>query len=181
MKNLKKLSLAALLAALCLVGTLISIPLPTGYANLGDCLAFAAGFVLGGPWGIIAAALGSALADLILGWAIYMPATAILKGIIAVFGMIGAKAIYRESARPVLQRALLPVLSLAGEIIMVCGYFTYECFALGVGEASVASVPVNIGQGAVGVVASVTIAAAFMKIPALARLVSAKNDFIERK
>ena len=169
------------MAALCFVATLISFPLPTGYANLGDCMAFASGFILCGPWGIVAAALGSALADLVLGWAIYMPATALLKGIIGLVGVICAKKLLSHKRGGVGSKVFLVIASLIGELIMVAGYFAYECFALGVGEAAIVSVPVNLGQGAVGVAASVAITVAFMKIPALSRLVSAKNEFNDRR
>ena len=172
MKNnnqIKRLILSALFAALCMVSTaFLAFPLPTGYANLGDGFAFAAGFVLGMPWGIAAAGLGSALADLVLGYAIYMPATAILKALIAVAGAICARILLRKSGKFPLWAMLL--CSLSGEAVMVLGYFVYECFVIGVGEAAVVSIPANVGQGAVGMLVSVALVSALSKIPGLRKL-----------
>ena len=64
----------------------------------------------------------------------------------------------------------MPAASFAGEALMVSGYFLYECYVLGVGEAALTSIPVNIGQGAVGMLASIVIASVFLKVPALSRL-----------
>ena len=169
--NIKKICLAALFAALCFVATaFISFPLPTGYANLGDCFAFMAGFVLGMPWGIAAAGIGSMLADIVLGYAVYAPATFVLKAIIAVAGALCIGVLLRHKTSAKWWRLAMPAASFAGEALMVSGYFLYECYVLGVGEAALASIPVNIGQGAVGMLASIVIASVFLKVPALSRL-----------
>lgn len=177
MKNIRKLSLSALLAAFCLVSTaVISVPLPTGYANLGDCFAFASGFILGMPWGIAAAGIGSALADLLLGYAIYIPATAIIKALVAVAGALCAKAVMVANVSKLRRRVMIPICSIVGEIVMVIGYFVYEYAVIGIKEAAFASVPANCTQALVGVVASVSVVTVFIKIPALSKLISSKNQ-----
>ena len=168
--NIKKLCLAALFTALCFVATLISFPLPTGYANLGDCFAFLSGFVLGMPWGIAAAGIGSMLADIVLGYAVYAPATLVLKALIAVAGALCIGVLLRHKKSPKWWKLAIPAASFAGETLMVSGYFLYECYVLGVGEAALASIPVNVGQGAVGIAASMVVASVFLKVPALSRL-----------
>ena len=79
MKDKKILSLviAALFAALTCVATMIfTIPLPgKGYLNTGDCFVILSGCLLGPVYGGLAAGIGSALADLILGYALYAPGT----------------------------------------------------------------------------------------------------------
>lgn len=158
--HVKKLVLASLFAALALVATLfLAIPLPTGYANLGDCFAFIAGFVLGGAWGAAAAGIGIALADLLGGFGIYAIATFIIKAFIAVCGAIAAK--FAKNNR--LNVVLFAALSLLGEAVMVLGYFFFESVFLGVGEAAIASVPGNLTQAAVGAVTSVVLAVVFTK------------------
>ena len=175
MKNTKKLIVSALFIALCFVATMfLAFPLPTGYANLGDCFAFSAGFILGMPWGIAAAALGSALADLISGYAIYMPATFILKGLIAVVGALCARAVFKKKRKGFANILMTGGFSLAGELIMVAGYFIFECFALGVKEAALASVPANLGQAAVGLVASVIIVMILNKNRRLSTFISSE-------
>lgn len=158
--HVKNLVLASLFAALALVATLfLAIPLPTGYANLGDCFAFIAGFVLGGAWGAAAAGIGTALADLLGGFGIYAIATFIIKAFIAVCGAIAAKFAKNDRLNVVLFAAL----SLLGEAVMVLGYFFFESVFLGVGEAAIASVPGNLTQAAVGAVTSVVLAVVFTK------------------
>ena len=83
-KTLKKLVLSGLIAALVFVTTaFIAIPLGIGYANFGDCFVILAGLLLGPVYGSLAAVVGAALSDLILGYGIYVPATFIIKGLMA--------------------------------------------------------------------------------------------------
>lgn len=156
--NTKKLVISALFAALGLVATLFfAFPLPTGYANLGDCFAFAAGFCLGGVWGAAAAGIGIALADLLGGYGVYAIATFIIKAFIALCGAMAARLAREGKWRIV----VIAVASLLGEAMMVLGYFFFESVFLGVGAAAIASVAGNLTQAAVGVVTSVLLAAVF--------------------
>ncbi len=144
MKNnkVKKLVLAALFTALAAVATaVIAIPLPHGFANLGDAVVLLAGGILGGPLGILAAAVGSALADILLGFALYAPATFVIKGAMAaVFWLL-----YRKKAN-VWRMIVAAVLA---ECIMVGGYFLYETVLYGAAAASL-SLFGNAVQGAIG-------------------------------
>ena len=156
--NTKKLVISALFAALGLVATLFfAFPLPTGYANLGDCFAFAAGFCLGGGWGAAAAGIGIALADLLGGYGVYAVATFIIKAFIALCGAMAAR-LAREGRWRIV---VIAAASLLGEAMMVLGYFFFESVFLGVGAAAIASVAGNLTQAAVGVVTSVLLAAVF--------------------
>ena len=131
-----------------------------------------AGFVLGLP-GIAAAGIGCALADLVSGYAIYIPVTAVLKALIALAGAISARCLFRGQYKLLIRRLAVPISSFLGEMIMVLGYFAYEYFIIGVGEAAVVSLPANLGQAALGIVASVIIAGVFAKNHALSGFVSA--------
>lgn len=155
----KKLVLSALFAALGLVSTLFfAFPLPTGYANLGDCFAFLAGFCLGG-WGIAAAGIGIALADILSSYVIYAPATLIIKAFIALCGLVAVRWIQKGKFRLV----TIASLSLLGEAMMVLGYFFFESVFLGVGAAAVASVAGNLTQAVVGIATSTALAMIFTK------------------
>ena len=72
-KKIRKLVLAALLAALVCVATMVvQIPSPMqGYVNLGDCFVLLSGWLLGPWYGFAAGGIGSMLADLFLGYAHY--------------------------------------------------------------------------------------------------------------
>ena len=66
----KKLIIAALMAALaCVVTMIVKVPSPLkGYVNLGDCIVLIAGWILSPAYGFMAAAIGSAMADVFSGY-----------------------------------------------------------------------------------------------------------------
>ena len=143
--NTSKLVRAALMTAIVLALTLIVIPIPMsqGYINLGDAGVYAAAAAVGGIWGVVAAALGSALADVILGsFAIYAPATFLIKGLAALFALI------------ILKRAKggWRLLGLVGcGVFIAGGYLAFETlFVSGSFAAALANLPFNLVQAVVG-------------------------------
>ena len=149
----QKITLSALLAALIFVATrFIQIPLPSvGYVNLGDVFVILAGWMLPGGYGFLAAGIGSALADLLSGFAIYAPVTFLIKGLMAllvgvIFKCLGKK----NNSIKVLIVALLA--AFIAEAIMIAGYLVYESFLYGF-KTAVLSVPFNGIQGVVGLIA----------------------------
>lgn len=151
-KRTKHICFCALFAGIICACTFISIPLPIGYFNLGDAAVLLSAWILGPLFGCIAAAAGSALADLLMGYVIYMPATAIIKALIVLcaclFSSLLQKAICSEKL------AFIPraISAIVGETVMVGGYFLYEATVLGYGLGAVASVPGNALQAICGVV-----------------------------
>ncbi|MBR2732488.1 MAG: ECF transporter S component [Clostridia bacterium] len=147
-KNVQKLVTAALMAALVFVATLlIQIPIPAtgGYVNFGDGVVILCGVLLGPVYGGLAAGVGAMLTDLISGYAVYIPATFVIKGLMAVAAYF---LVRRLGSRFIAFLAS----SFCAEILMVLGYFAYECFALGFGKAAAASLLPNLAQGAAGIV-----------------------------
>lgn len=128
MKSLtKKLAFAALFATLCCVSTLIvTVPLPNGYFNVGDVFVLLAGWFLGGIWGGAAAAVGSALADLWSGFALYAPATFLIKGLNAALAWLVASSIKKIIKKDSLDFISRIAGAIAGETVMVLGYFLFE-------------------------------------------------------
>lgn len=146
-QQLRKLILTALLAALtCIATTLIQMPSPLGgYYNLGDCFVLTGAFLLGPVYGACAGGIGSMLADLLLGYSTYAPATLIIKGLMAAVAALLSRAL---SKRPY---AGMLLGSLAGEITMAGGYFLFELALYG--SAAVESLLMtNLPQGAVGLI-----------------------------
>jgi uncharacterized membrane protein len=96
----QKIVTASMLATLCCVATMvIKIPLAgpfKGYVNLGDCIVLLAGWLLSPTYGFAAAGIGSALADLLLGYNIYAPATFLIKGIMALIAYYCFKALHNK-------------------------------------------------------------------------------------
>ena len=151
-KKIRKLVLAALLAALVCVATMVvQIPSPMqGYVNLGDCVVLLSGGLLGPWYGFAAGGIGSMLADLFLVFAHYAPGTLVIKGLVALL----AALLYEKLGRSPAVRIASGVV---GEIVMVLGYFGYASMLLGKGLAAAASIPGNIFQGAVGLVVGVVL------------------------
>lgn len=141
--NIKKLTFSGVMAALTFIATyFIKIPNPIGYIHLGDGVILA-GATLLGPAAIIPAAFGSALADFMGGYYIYLVPTLLVKGIIAGFaGILIAKN------KP--NAAGAAVIFTLAEIIMVGGYFITEYFLYGIALA-IGSIPGNLIQGFSGV------------------------------
>lgn len=143
----KKLTTTAVMTALVFVVTLlIYIPVPAvkgAYFNIGDVIIYCLSFILGGPYAVFAAAVGSALADLTLGSVIYIPATLVIKGCMAL--IVGVLTLKNIS----FGRYLLACV-VAG-LVMAFGYCTYEFFAIGGWAAAAATFIPNMIQAGCGV------------------------------
>lgn len=141
--NLNKLVLSGLLIAIIFVVTLfVKVPTPQGYIHAGDGFVLLSGMILGPLLGSLVSGIGSALADLQAGYIPYIPATFIIKMIMA---LIASKAIHRRKG----QVLFLFILS---ELIMVVGYFVFEWILLSSYQAAIPQVPLNLIQAAFGVV-----------------------------
>ena len=150
----KTLVTASLLAALTVISTMIiKIPSPLkGYMNLGDCVVLLSGWILPPFYSFFAAGLGSALADLFLGYTIYAPATFIIKGLMA----ICAHYVYKATNQRIISGFL-------AECIMVFGYYIFEGVLYGF-IPSLANMPANIVQGVAGLVLGLLLIKTFEKL-----------------
>ena len=153
--KIKKLVLASVFAAIvCVATTVFAFPLPgNGYANLGDCFVIICGGLLGSWWGFAAAAVGAALSDIILGYAVYAPATFIIKGIMAL-------AVHYIAVKKSV--IMIAVSAVAAEIIMVAGYFLFELAVFGAGVA-VPDILGNATQAVAGIVTGTVLLTVFVK------------------
>ena len=145
----RKLCLAALFAALACAGTSIAIPLPVGYFNLGDIFVLCAAWILGPVLGYAAAAIGTALADVILGYLVYAPATFVVKGCMALAAALLLPVFLSILKKDFPARLITAII---GEAIMVGGYFLFEATFMGCGIGAAASIPGNTLQAACGVI-----------------------------
>lgn len=168
-KKLLKICYAAMFAALICVATLvIQIPSPLGgFINFADCFILIAAWGLGPVYGFAAGGIGSALADIISGYAIYAPGTLIIKGLIAVAAALITHAIVTRS-----EKLRLPAFfagAIGGELVMVFGYVLYEATVLGYGAGAVAGIVGNCVQGGFGVAAGVVLAQIIHKTKLLSK------------
>ena len=147
-KKLRLLVQTALFAAIITVATMIiQIPIPGGgYVHPGDSVILLCAWLLGPIPGAVAGAVGAGLADLLSGYALYLPATVLIK---ALMGLCAGALFTRLSNRTT---GRLLGGTVAG-LVMVLGYFLYEAFVLGLGLGAVASVPANLFQALFGLAA----------------------------
>jgi uncharacterized membrane protein len=156
--KLKILTQTALMAALIFVVTFaVRIPIPFasgGYLNIGDAPVYIAGFLLGGPAGALAAAIGSALSDILGGYPVYAVATFIIKGLM---GYVCGRIAFGKG----LPRFALA--SVTGGAIMVAGYAIFEALFFNVPQA-IAAIPFNAVQWLAGVVVAVILYPVISKV-----------------
>ena len=152
-----KLVTCALFAALSCVTTIV-VQVPSalgGYVNLGDCSVILGGWLLGGPYGFLAAAIGSALADIIVSFVSYAPGTFVIKGLVALV----AYFVYKELKPTPLGKYgffCRILAAICAETVMITGYYFYESLVLGLGfEGPLLNVPFNAIQGVFAVVTAV--------------------------
>ena len=156
----KKIVMAAMLAALaCIATMIIKIPSPLkGYLNLGDCIVLVAGWMLSPTYGFLAAGLGSALADLFSGYVTYAPATFVIKGLMALIAFYGFKLLHNKIGN-LPSRIITGILA---EIMMILGYFAFEGFLYGF-VPSLVNIPANGVQGIAGLIIGVILIKIFEK------------------
>lgn len=176
--SVRKIVLTSLMIALVFIITYLPFlhipsPVPPGYFNIGDAAIMIAAILLGKRSGLVAGAIGSALADLAYGAFIFAPITFIVKGIEGY--VVGAVAGRREGRKPSYARRVLAVI--AGAFIIVAGYFILELTLYRMIDNSLAiatiisEVPGNLVQG----VASAVFAYVFTAILDRTKLIKSLN------
>lgn len=144
-------------AALIFVATAVfPIPLGNGYANLGDTLIAVSSFFVGPLWGALAAGVGSALADLFLGYTVYAPATFIIKALMAVIFFFLFNPFAKGKGK--IPASLLA--SFCAEVFMIAGYFLFESI-LYTPAGALPNILGNSIQGIVGCVCSAVLISMF--------------------
>ena len=161
MKNIKIAALS-IVALTCLTTLFVRIPLPSrGYFNVGDVAVVFGGLVLGfmNPrqgiwWALGACGIGSALADILSGFAVFAPLTFAAKG------AEGALAAVAASRTGTVRCTVLAI----GGAAMVGIYFFGEVMMPNIGlQGAVAEIPANLIQAVGGAVGGMFAATALKK------------------
>ena len=122
--------------------------------------------IWGAVWGLLAAGIGSAMADLLGGYFVYVPITFAVKGLIALF----AGLVYQKMATDKKKKYIAVLIGGVIDIVLVAGgYFVCEYFLYG---ASAASIPANIIQGVGGLVISIILYPILIAIPDINQMAS---------
>ena len=139
---------ALMMACVCAATIIIKVPSPLkGYLNLGDCAVLMAGWILSPGYGFLAAGVGSALADLFSGYMTYVPATLVIKGLMALI----VYACYKLMSKRLGSLVSQIIGGVIAEVVMVLGYFVFEGFLYGF-VPSLVNIPANCVQGAAGLI-----------------------------
>ncbi len=139
-----------------------------GYVNIGDTAVLLCAWVIGGPFGFLAAGLVSGLADLLAGYAAYVPGTFLIKCLMAVSAYVLLN-ILKELRVPKLIAYVAS--AAAAEVVMVAGYFVFEAYVLGYGAGAVPAILSNIFQGITNLCLGVVLMLALEKSRALELLI----------
>lgn len=167
-----KIVMTGLMMCLVTVATMfIKIPVVVtqGYVHLGDSMIFLSILVLGRKNGTIAAGVGSALGDILGGYAFWAPWTLIVKSLMAfIMGTFIENA--EKNGRLVNKNSKLSLIEIVGMLLagveMTVGYYIVESVMYGNMVTPLMSIPWNVGQFVVGIVIASAIAIALMKTPA---------------
>lgn len=162
-----KLVITALMICLIVLGTIvfrIPVPMTKGYIHLGDAMIYLAVLMLGKKHGSAAACLGSALGDIVGGYAFWAPFTLVIKFAMA-FTAGSIIEIHSSKHEPgTFRRTLLYITGMtAGGLIMCAGYLIVERFMYGSWAAALIGTPWNIGQFAAGIFIALAVYQALSK------------------
>ena len=137
-ERIQKLCLAGLLSAAVFVLTAyLHIPSHTGYTHIGDAVIFLAATILPLPYAVSVAVIGASLADLLTGYAVWAPASVIIKALIVLPFSHGKGRII--TVRNLL--SLVPAVALT-----VGGYYLYETLLTQNAVAALLGIPGYITQ-----------------------------------
>lgn len=155
----KVVALYGILTALTTAVTMtfvIPFPPTRGFFNLGEAMVFFSAFAFGWRAGLVCGGIGSAAADLLLGYAFFSPITLVSKG---TEGLVAGLASWAFGRKPLAMGLGVA----AGGSCMITGYFLSEWVLYGLGPA-IAEIPVNIAQAAVGGTAAIIISYSVMRL-----------------
>lgn len=174
----KTIAVYALMSALVTVATFaIRIPMVAtdGYLNIGDGIVLFTGVAFGPAAGFIAGGIGSALADLISGYAHWILPTLLIKGLEG--ALAGVLFFLLKKLR--LNRFLSAGISaIPSVILMVAGYFFASWIMKGSAAVAFTSVPGNAIQGGIGIVLALLLLFSTSRIKSFSELVG-KNQFYD--
>ena len=158
MKNKKigLMCLTGMFTALIFVFTAyLHIPSHTGYTHVGDGFIYLAASLLPLPYAVFSGAVGALLADCFTGFAIWAPASVIIKSVsVMFFSSNGEKTLSRRNL-------LALVFSAAA---CVCGYYLYESLITGNFISPLAGIPGYIVQSVLSSALFVAVGLIFDKL-----------------
>ena len=152
-QKIKYMCITGIMTALVFVLTAyLHIPVHTGYTHIGDGFIYLAACILPLPYGLFVGAVGALLADCLTGYALWAPASVVIKGLTVLFFVRNRKKLL--NLRNIV--ALVP----AGTLC-VGGYYLYEALITGNFAAPLAGILGNVTQWLFSTLLFVLVALAF--------------------
>ena len=158
MKNtkVKNMCLAGIFCAVVFVFTAyVHIPSHTGYTHIGDGFIYLAACMLPLPYAMFVGAAGALLADVLTGFAMWAPASVIIKAAAVLF-------FSRRSERIVTPRNLLALIP--ASLVCIVGYYLYEALITLNFVAPLAGIPGYITQSVLSSILFAALGYAFDRI-----------------
>ena len=139
-KNIRLTCVSGVLTALVLVVTAyLHIPTNNGYIHVGDGIIYLAACILPTPYAIAVGAGGALLADCLTGFAIWAPASVVIKAATAaIFSSAGDRVMSLRNW----------LMQIPAALICAGGYYLYESLIYGSFIASLAGIPASLIQSA---------------------------------
>lgn len=121
--SVKELCIAGIFAAVIFVTTAyLHIPSHTGYTHVGDTFVYLAACFLSTPYAMLAGAVGGVLSDVLSGFAVWAPGTAIIKAATAFcFSAKGGKILTPRNFAALI----------AADVLCIGGYYLYDALITG--------------------------------------------------
>ena len=139
----KELTLMAIMSTLVFIATFVpKIPIPLGYAHLGDAVIFLIVIYCGRRVGITSGIIGSALADLLSGFPIWIVPTIFIKAAMA-------ETFYRLREKNFLISLILACL------VMTAGYTIFGAALYDSLIAGLASTPGLLAESVINIIVTV--------------------------
>lgn len=147
----REMCITAVMATVVFLLTFIpKIPIPLGYAHLGDGAIFLIILLVGRRQGIWAACIGSAFADLLAGFPLWIGPTILIKYLMALSFALIIKDIEMDG---ILKSSRTFIALVTGSLIMTTGYTLFGALLYDSLAAGLASAPGLLIKSAVNILA----------------------------
>lgn len=157
MKNLKKFTIRdiviiGMLAAFCIISTMIKIPYGNGaMVHLGSAAIYTSAILFGGVYGGLSGAIGSAFFDLLAGFSPYTIWSFFIKGIAGL--VVGSVAHSGGADGKSTPRNIIACIF--GAIWTLIGYIAAWSFVIGDFRAALLNIPSSLMTSGVGIVVAI--------------------------
>ncbi len=155
---------AVFMALTCVATMVVQIPIPLGYAHLGDSVILISAFFFGPVTGALAGGIGSAMADILSGYAVWAVPTLIIKTIMPIIACV----IYGNMKNRFDRCRVISVRGIAGAVVtllfMTVGYVVAGAMIAGSFAAGLASAPGLLLKSVVNMAVYIFVATGMSKI-----------------